>query len=139
MSARLIIPASLVNIIFYSLALKWTTGLQVSDCKCAKEWRLQYMNAYFIMAIVGSLLTIVALFRKQLFPLLFKYWVPLMTLASVLYAGIGLSYLVDLYKRKCKCAQGAQMRFMYVLAIIQVIVFGLGIFGLAYLRARHLI
>jgi hypothetical protein len=139
MSAKIVIPASLVNIIFYSLALKWTTGLQVHNCKCAKEWRLQYMNAYFVMAIFGSLLTIAAVFRKQLFPLIFKYWLPVMGLATVLYGGIGLSYLVDLKKKKCDCARGAQMNFMYVLAIIQVITIGLGIAGFAYLRARHLI
>jgi hypothetical protein len=139
MSAKIVIPASLVNIIFYSLALKWTVGLRTHDCKCAKEWRLQYMNAYFIMAIFGSLLTITAVFRKQLFPLIFKYWVPVMALATVLYGGIGLSYLVDLKKKKCECARGAQMNFMYILAIIQVITIGLGVFSLAYLRARHLI
>jgi hypothetical protein len=139
MSAKIVIPASLINIIFYSLALKWTVGLQVNDCKCAKEWRLQYMNAYFVVAIFGSLLTIAAVFRKQLFPLIFKYWVPVMALATVLYGGIGLSYLVDLKKKKCDCARGAQMNFMYVLAIIQVITIGLGIFSLTYLRARHLI
>ena len=139
MSAKIVIPASLVNIIFYSLALKWTVGLRTHDCKCAKEWRLQYMNAYFIMAIFGSLLTIAAVFRKQLFPLIFKYWVPVMALATVLYGGIGLSYLVDLKKKKCDCARGAQMNFMYVMAIIQVITIGLGVFSLAYLRARHLI
>lgn len=139
MSAKIVIPASLINIIFYSLALKWTVGLRTHDCKCAQEWRLQYMNAYFIMAIFGSLLTIAAVFRKQLFPLIFKYWVPLMALATVLYGGIGLSYLVDLKKKKCECARGAQMNFMYVLAIIQVITIGLGVFSLAYLRARHLI
>ena len=139
MSAKIVIPASLVNIIFYSLALKWTVGLRTHDCKCAKEWRLQYMNAYFIMAIFGSLLTIAAVFRKQLFPLIFKYWVPLMALATVLYGGIGLSYLVDLKKKKCECARGAQMNFMYIMAIIQVITIGLGVFSLAYLRARHLI
>ena len=139
MSAKIVIPASLINIIFYSLALKWTVGLQVHNCKCAKEWRLQYMNAYFVMAICGSLLTIAAVFRKQLFPLIFKYWVPVMALATVLYGGIGLSYLVDLKKKKCDCARGAQMNFMYVLAIIQVITIGLGIFSLTYLRARHLI
>lgn len=138
-AAAVVFPASLVNIIFYSLALKWTVGLKTHDCKCAKEWRLEYMNAYFIMAIFGSLLTIAAVFKKQLFPLIFKYWVPLMTLASVLYAGIGLSYLVDLYKRKCECAKGAQMRFMYIMAIIQVIALGLGFIGLAYLRARHVV
>lgn len=138
MSAKFIIPGSLINIIFYSLALKWTVEMRTHDCKCAKEWRLQYMNAYFIMAIVGSLLSISAVFRKQLFPLIFKYWLPLMGLASVLYGGIGLSYLVDL-KKKCECAKGAQMNFMYVMAIIQVILIGLSIFGLAYLRARHLL
>ena len=133
------VPASLINIIFYSLALKWTIGLQTHECKCAKEWRLQYMRAYYTMAIVGSLLTITAVFKKQLFPLLFKYWIPVMMLATVMYAGIGLSYFVDLYKKKCDCARGPQMNFMYVMAIIQVIAIGLGIASLAYLRARHLI
>ena len=139
MSARIIIPASLINIIFYSLALKWTVNLQVNQCKCAQEWRLKYMNAYFIMAIVGSLLTITALFKKQLIPLIFKYWLPLMALATVLYGGIGLSYLVDLKKKNCECAKGAQMNFMYVLAIIQVITIGLGVFSLTYLSARRII
>lgn len=139
MSARVVVPASLVNILFYSLALKWTVGLRTHDCKCAKEWRLQYMNVYFVMAIFGSLLTITATFRKQLFPLIFKYWLPVMGLASVLYAGIGLSYLVDLYKKKCDCARGKQMNFMYVMAIIQVITIGLALIGFAYLRARRFI
>jgi hypothetical protein len=97
------------------------------------------MSFYFIMAITGSLLSIAGVFKKQLFPLIFKYWLPVMGVATVLYAGIGLSYLVDLYKKKCECAEGAQMKFMYIMAIIQVITTGLGIFSLAYLRARHLI
>lgn len=139
MSAKVIFPASLINIIFYSLALKWTVGIRTHDCKCAQEWRLQYMSFYFIMAITGSLLTIAGVFKKQLFPLIFKYWLPVMGVATVLYAGIGLSYLVDLYKKNCECAEGAQMKFMYIMAIIQVITTGLGIFSLAYLRARHLI
>ena len=97
------------------------------------------MRAYYTMAIVGSLLTITAVFKKQLFPLLFKYWIPVMMLATEMYAGIGLRYFVDLYKKKCDCARGPQMNFMYVMAIIQVIAIGLGIASLAYLRARHLI
>lgn len=139
MSARVVVPVSLINIIFYSLALKWTVELRTHECKCAQEWRLKYMNAYFIMAIVGSLLTITAVFKKELFPLLLKYWMPVMGLATVLYGGIGLSYLVDLHKKKCECAEGAQMNFMYVMAIIQVIAIGLGLFSFAYLRARHLL
>ena len=52
---------------------------------------------------------------------------PLMSLATVVYAGISLSYFVDLRKRECSCSAGPQARLMYIISFIQVVLIGTGL------------
>jgi hypothetical protein len=136
-SGTLLKMAPLLNIIFYSLALDWVRKIHKRECRCAEEWRLDFIKAYFITAILWTALIIFMSFVKPSgIPVLFKYGGPLFSIWTVVYAGIALSYFVNLMKRKCECSAGGQRNFMYVMAIIQIISFGLGIAALAMLKAR---
>ena len=52
---------------------------------------------------------------------------PLMSLATIVYAGISLSYFIDLRKRDCVCSAGPQAKFMYIISFIQVVLIGTGL------------
>ena len=96
------------------------------------------MKAFFITGLIGSLFVIAAIFKKSLWPPITKYWNPIMTLATILYAGIALSYFVDLQKKDCKCALGPQEKFMYIMSIIQVIFIGSSVAFNAYVASHRL-
>lgn len=127
-----------ITILFYSAALKWISELHGKHCTCAEEWRLKYMKAFFITGLIGSVIVIVAIFKKSLWVPIIKYWNPFMTLVTVLYAGIALSYFVDLQKKDCKCALGTQEKFMYIMSIIQVIAIGSSVALNAYITGHRL-
>lgn len=125
MYRKLLLFIPIISIVFYSAALKWATDLKKKDCKCAQNWRLEYIKSYFMVGIVGSLLLVAGIFRESLMIPIKKYWTPFIQVAAVSYAAIGLSYYVDIQKSKCTCAENSQEKFMYIMAIIQVIAIGL--------------
>lgn len=124
------------NIVFFSFALNWVNKMHSKHCVCAEEWRLDFIKAFFIISTVWNALLLLSVFNPSFHTSLLKYLAIPVLIFTILHAGIGLSYYVDLKKKQCECSAGGQRDMMYILAIIQVISIGLGIIGLAYLRSR---
>jgi len=127
---------NVINIVFFSLALNWVNKMHSKHCVCAEEWRLDFIKAYFIISTVWNALLLLSVFKPALLISLIKYLVIPVMVLTILYAGVGLSYYVDLKKKQCECSAGSQRNMMYILAIIQVVSIGLGAIGLAVLRSR---
>jgi len=117
---------SFVNIIFMLAALRWINSLHKYDCKCAEEWRLKYIRTFLMISIGYTLIYLSQFVFRKVEKVLFVLG-PLMSLATVVYAGISLSYFVDLRKRECMCSAGPQARLMYIISFIQVVLIGTGL------------
>lgn len=127
---------NVINIVFFSLALNWVNKMHSKHCVCAEEWRLDFIKAYFVIMTIWNAILLISVFSPTTQNSLIKYLGVPMILFTILYAGIGLSYYVDLKKKQCECSAGGQRNMMYIMAIIQVISIGLGMIGFAVLRSR---
>lgn len=116
----------LFNIIFMLAALRWINNLHKYNCTCAEEWRLKYIRIFLMISIVYTVLFL----SQFVFHGIEKFMLvlgPLMSLATVVYSGISLSYFIDLRKRECMCSAGPQARLMYIMSFIQVVLVGMGL------------
>ena len=115
----------LVNVLFLSAALKWIKDLHTTQCECGQDWRLRYMSSYLGLAILFNVFGFVALVMRRSWKSVFeKYLVPVMSVLTVGYVSMALSYFVDLQKKDCDCAKNEQEKFMYFIAFLQVIIVG---------------
>jgi hypothetical protein len=130
---------NVINIIFFSLALNWVNKMHSKHCACAEEWRLDFIKAFFIISTIWNALLLLSVFSASAQTSLVKYLAIPVMLLTILYAGIGLSYYVDLKKKQCECSAGGQRNMMYIMSIIQVISVGLGFLGFIYLRYKGII
>jgi len=116
-----------INIIFMLAALRWINNLHKYGCKCAEEWRLKYIRTFLMISIGYTLFIFLSQLVFRGLDKIFFVLGPLMSLATVVYAGISLSYFVDLRKRECSCSAGPQARLMYIISFIQVVLIGTGL------------
>jgi len=115
----------LANVIFLSAALNWTKKQYTENCTCAQNWQLQFMNKYFIIAILFNLFGFFSIFINKTWSVIFeKYLVPMMSVLTVGHVAVAFSYFFDLEKKDCDCAKGPQEKLMYYISFIQVIVVG---------------
>lgn len=113
-----------VNIVFYAMALKWTYSLHEDKCMCAQDWRKQYMYAFYVLAVLFNGLLIGTLFNKGLLSIA-KMLVPFVIVSSIVYAGVALSYIVDLKRKGCSCSAGPQRDLIFWLSLIQTVIIGI--------------
>ena len=125
MYSKLIGLLYLLNVIFLSAGIRWIKEQYSKDCTCAQDWRLRYMSAYLMIGVVFNIIGFSSLVLRRNWKIVFeKYLVPVMSLLTVAYVSMSLSYFVDLQKKDCDCSKGPQERFMYYISFIQVIVVG---------------
>jgi len=113
-----------VNVVFYTLALNWIYKIHEHSCMCAQDWRKQYMYAFYIFALIFNLLLIGINFKKDLLSVA-KMLIPFIIVSSIVYAGVALSYVVDLKKKGCSCSAGPQRNMIFWLTLIQTVVIGI--------------
>jgi len=118
---------NILGIFFLLGALRWVQGIRT--CECSKDIRKIILENYYYLAILLNILAIV--YRN--------YWLlGLMFLLTTVAAAVTLSYLVDMRKRRCEC-MGSNEKFLFIIAIGQVIVTGLIILAKVVKNRKKLI
>ena len=112
----------IVNIIFFSLALKWVQDLEKAKCTCSVDWRRTYMKWFYIASILfqGALL----LQNRFLIKLLA---VPI-SIASIGYLYATLTYVHKLIDTSCDCTSGQHRTILFWLALGQAFLLAFSIF-----------
>jgi hypothetical protein len=108
-----LILSPLINVLFFSFALAWILKLEKTGCDCSQDWRRDYMKYYFGFAILFQFLILMQKYPKFLL-------VPF-ALASLAYLGVCISYIMDLRKQGCGCAQSMEQSVLLWVSAFQVV------------------
>jgi hypothetical protein len=111
-----------VNIIFFSMALKWIVDIERKDCKCSINWRRTFMKWFYVASILfqGALL-----FKNRT---LIKYLAVPISMASVGYLYVTLTYVHKLIDTSCDCTSGQHRTVLFWLALGQAFLLAFSIF-----------
>jgi hypothetical protein len=111
-----------VNIIFFYLALKWVQDLEKKKCTCSVDWRRTYMKLFYIASILfqGALL-----FNSRT---LIKYLAVPVSMASIGYLYVTLTYVHKLIVESCDCTSGQHRTILFWLALGQAFLLAFSIF-----------
>ena len=111
-----------VNIIFFYLALNWIRRLEKTDCKCSIDWRRTYMKWFYIASILfqGAIL----LKNRTLI----KYLAVPVSMASIGYLYVTLTYVHKLIAESCDCTSGQHRTVLFWLALGQAFLLAFSIF-----------
>lgn len=123
----LTLPA-LLTAAFWAFILGWTVKLEKSKCGCSKDWRREYMK-YFAAATIAFQFVILA---KQ--PQLMMGLAPIMGLATLVFVGATISYIVDQRRKQCECSRSNARLVIFVFAVIQAVIIGSGLLGLGVMK-----
>lgn len=115
--------ASIITLVFWGLALKWIMDLERKQCECSKDWRRDYMKYFFIAAILFQF----AILSKNL--KIVKSLAMPMGLATLVYIGVSLSYIISLRKKQCGCSQSNERMALLVYSSVLPIFIGLGVYS----------
>jgi hypothetical protein len=105
----------IINILFYGFAFAWIRNMEKNHCTCSQDWRREYMKYFFLFAIGLQFLIIgngISSFKKYKIPL---------GIASLVYLGASLSYIMDLKTHSCNCSKSLERSILFWYSIIQVI------------------
>lgn len=137
MYSKLIGFLYLINVLFLTAAVKWIKDLYTTDCACGHDRRLKYMTTYLGLAILFNLFGFISLVMRRSWKAVFeKYLVPVMSVLTIGYVSMALSYFVDLQKKDCDCAKNQQEKFMYFIAFLQVLIVGGSVLLRVFDKAR---
>jgi len=105
----------IINIAFYGFAFAWIRNMEKNHCTCSQDWRREYMKYFFLFAIGLQFLIIgngISSFQKYKIPL---------GIASLVYLGASLSYIMDLKTHSCNCSKSLERSILFWYSIIQVV------------------
>ena len=112
----------IVNIIFFYLALNWIWKLEKSDCKCSVNWRRTYMKWFYIASILFQ----AAILIKN--RTIIKYLAVPISMASIGYLYVTLTYVHNLMSESCDCTSGQHRTVLFWLALGQAFLLAFSIF-----------
>lgn len=100
--------ASVVNIIFLILAVRWIDSL--GKCECAKGLKRDFMQIYFSAALVFQFAVLLGLSRLLGWP---------MVGMAIAYGFVAMNFIKDV--ENCDCAGRARARWFYYLTLGQTL------------------
>jgi hypothetical protein len=111
-----------VNIVLFSLALNWILNIEKADCKCSADWRRTYMKWFYIASILfqGGIL-----FKNRT---LIKYLSVPISMASIGYLYVTLTYIHKLMETSCDCTSGQHRTILFWIALGQAFLLAFSIF-----------
>lgn len=129
---------TILGIVLQLLILRYLLTLEKIGCKCAMDWRRDYIMFYLGLLIVFSLVNL--FLTPDVIPLLQSS----MFVLGVLNVVFVLQYVHRLKKEKCECSASVYREVMYILAVINAFLYALILLLLVialfsfgtYLRAR---
>jgi uncharacterized membrane protein len=117
---------ALVLLVFYSIILYYLLRLEQTGCKCALDWRRNYIIGMFVLFILVAIFSPMRKLTGGLQLLFIAVFIGLV-MANIV---IVFDYVNYLKKEKCKCSESHLRNLMQLVTIIHA--FGAG-FGLLFL------
>lgn len=106
-------------IIIELLILRYLVHLEQIGCRCAMDWRREYIIFFIALTVVYAL---VSLFMgPQQIPVI-QFTLFILGILNVIFV---IQYVNRLKKEKCECSESVYREIMYVIAIIRAALYGL--------------
>lgn len=111
-SLAVVTPGLVLN----AIALSWVLSLERKGCQCGADWRRQYLKYWYAFALAAPLLFVVVKDGKYLKP-----FAGLVGVAGLLAFAALVSFLWDVERRPCECAQDWREKLMLLTTALGVI------------------
>jgi len=110
-SIALFTPGLVIN----AIALSWIISLERKGCQCGADWRRQYLKYWYAFAIAAPLVFVVVKDGKYLVP-----FAGLVGVAGLLAFAAITSFLWDIERRPCECAQDWREKLLLLTTLLGV-------------------
>jgi hypothetical protein len=110
-SIALFTPGLVIN----AIALSWIISLERKGCQCGADWRRQYLKYWYAFAIAAPLVFVVIKDGKYLVP-----FAGLVGVAGLLAFAAITSFLWDIERRPCECAQDWREKLLLLTTLLGV-------------------
>ena len=104
------------GLVINAIALSWIISLERKGCKCGADWRRQYLKYWYAFAIAAPLLIVLLKDGKYFMP-----FAGLLGLASLIAFAAIVSFLWDIERRPCECAQDWREKLLLLTTILGVV------------------
>ncbi len=121
----------LLTAAWWAFVLGWVVKLEKKGCSCARDWRLNFMK-YFAVAVIVFQFVILAKQRQ-----LMMVGAPLIGLATLVFIGATISYVIDQRRKSCACSRSTERMVIFTFAVIQAVIIGGGLLGMGYLMKKN--
>lgn len=105
-------PGLILNVI----ALSWLISLERKGCQCGADWRRQYLKYWYAFAIASPLVFFLIKDGKYLLP-----FAGILGLFGLLAFGALVSFLWEIERRPCECAQDWREKLLLLTTILGVV------------------
>lgn len=107
-----LIPGLVLN----AIALTWVISLERKGCQCGADWRRQYLKYWYAFALAAPFAFMLIKDSKYLMPL-----AGLVGLFGLLAFGALASFLWDIERRPCECAQDWREKLLLLTTLLGVV------------------
>jgi hypothetical protein len=122
LSSTIQLIAFFITFAFYVTFLVYLFKLEKIGCKCALNWRRQYIIAFIFISFVWNIVNLVmpSLSQNVLLALI-------MLVLFLMFIAFTIQYVDNLKKQKCECSKEITRDIMYVYSWIMVALIGLAV------------
>jgi hypothetical protein len=113
-------------VIIQSLIVNYLVKLERMGCKCAMDWRKNFIVFFLVLSIVYTLSTF--FIDRDSLPLLQS----IMVITGIVNVILALQYINRLKKEKCECSESMYRDILYLVSIFNAILYSLLIVLLIY-------
>lgn len=99
------------------LIIKYLMDLEQLGCECSMDWRRNYIIYFLFVAVVFGGSTV---FLDVKFPPIVQTAMFVMAVLNAIYA---IQYIYRLKKEKCECSESVYREILYVIAILNAIMY----------------
>jgi hypothetical protein len=114
-----VIAAAVLFFVIQALIVHYLIKLESIGCKCAMDWRRQYIIFYFVISILYMLSAF--FIKRESIPILQTLMVVL-GLANVVFT---LQYVNKLKKEKCECSESIYRDVLGIVSIFNAVIYSM--------------
>lgn len=115
-----------IFVVIQTLIVNYLVKLESMGCKCAIDWRRNFIVFFLVLSIVYTLSTF--FIDKDSLPLLQS----IMVITGIVNVILALQYINRLKKEKCECSESIYRDILYLVSIFNAILYSLLIVLLVY-------